>query len=299
MIEYAVHTHVGERENNEDSLKVIHNEEIGYCFVVADGLGGHGRGEDASRYTVETFEDVFINIGKNQSQDDNADKDIATKEDMKEDTDKIESNEDENLEIELDNKEIFDKDLQIQDFLKNSFEKSQNKLEKEQDKTGALNELKTTAVALTVIDDKMKWAHIGDSRIYMFNNNKMIMRSLDHSVPQMLVFAGELKEKNIRNHPDRNRLLRVLGARNVDLKVDYSDEYTIDDCQAFLLCSDGFWECITERKMCKFLKKSKSVQEWLDMMVKEVEKNGKGTNMDNNSAIAVWVKEKRSGLLWM
>jgi serine/threonine protein phosphatase PrpC len=133
----------------------------------------------------------------------------------------------------------------------------------------------------------------------MFNNNKMIMRSLDHSVPQMLVFAGELKEKNIRNHPDRNRLLRVLGARNVDLKVDYSDEYTIDDCQAFLLCSDGFWECITERKMCKFLKKSKSVQEWLDMMVKEVEKNGKGTNMDNNSAIAVWVKEKRSGLLWM
>ena len=299
MIEYAVHTHVGERENNEDSLKVIHNEEIGYCFVVADGLGGHGRGEDASRYTVETFEDVFINIGKNQSQDDNADKDIATKEDMKEDTYKIDSNEDENLEIELDNKEIFDKDLQIQDFLKNSFEKSQNKLEKEQDKTGALNELKTTAVALTVIDDKMKWAHIGDSRIYMFNNNKMIMRSLDHSVPQMLVFAGELKEKNIRNHPDRNRLLRVLGARNVDLKVDYSDEYTIDDCQAFLLCSDGFWECITERKMCKFLKKSKSVQEWLDMMVKEVEKNGKGTNMDNNSAIAVWVKEKRSGLLWM
>ena len=67
----------------------------------------------------------------------------------------------------------------------------------------------------------------------------------------------------------------------------------------FLLCSDGFWECITERKMVKFLKKSKTVEEWLNMMIKEVDKNGKGTNMDNNSAIAIWVKENRSGRLWM
>ena len=115
----------------------------------------------------------------------------------------------------------------------------------------------------------------------------------------MLVFTGELKEKNIRNHPDRNRLLRVLGARNIEIKVDYSDTMSLDECQAFLLCSDGFWECITEKKMCKFLKKSKTVQEWLDMMVNEVKKNGMGTNMDNNSAIAVFVGENRSGRLWM
>ena len=133
------------------------------------------------------------------------------------------------------------------------------------------------------------WGHIGDTRLYMFNKNKIVTRTLDHSVPQMLVFAGELKEKKIRKHPDRNRLLRVLGARNVDLKVDYSSEYLIEECQAFLMCTDGFWECITEKKMMKFLKKSKDVNEWLDMMVKEVQKNGKGTNMDNNSAIAVWV----------
>ena len=303
MIEYAIHTHVGERDNNEDSLKVIHNDEVGYCFVVADGLGGHSRGEDASRYTVEMFEEVFMNFNKNiETEESNVDEIEENKETNAEDTE--ESNSDENkVDVEDIKNDTIDsvssEELSMQVFLECAFERAQKKLEEEQDKTGALNELKTTAVALTITDDKMKWAHIGDSRIYMFNKNKMIKRSLDHSVPQMLVFAGELKEKNIRNHPDRNRLLRVLGARNVDLKVDFSEEYTVDDCQAFLLCSDGFWECITEKKMCKFLRKSKSVNEWLEMMVKEVEKNGKGTNMDNNSAIAIWVKEKRSGLLWM
>ena len=66
----------------------------------------------------------------------------------------------------------------------------------------------------------------------------------------------------------------------------------LEDCQAFLLCSDGFWENITERKMCKFLKKSKNVKEWMELMKKEVAKSGMGDNMDNNSAIAVWIEKE-------
>ena len=151
-------------------------------------------------------------------------------------------------------------------------------------------DLKTTAVALTIYEDKAVWAHVGDSRLYVFNKNKVVKHTLDHSVPQMLVFAGEIKDKHIRNHPDRNRLLKVMGARDTELKYDISEVTDLKDCQAFLLCSDGFWENIIERKMCKFLRKSKSVEQWLQLMVDEVKKNGMGDNMDNNSAIAVWVK---------
>jgi serine/threonine protein phosphatase PrpC len=60
---------------------------------------------------------------------------------------------------------------------------------------------------------------------------------------------------------------------------------------AFLMCSDGFWELIEEKQMIKLLKKAQSVEEWLDSMVSEVMSNGKGKDMDNNSAIAVWVEE--------
>ena len=242
-ITYAQHTDVGEREGNEDSLGCFYNEEKGYCFIVADGLGGHGSGEEASKIVVDEFKKKFSEVKE-------------------------------------------------EDFFEEAFKSGQKELEKLQDERHAIMELKTTAVALTIGEDEALWAHIGDSRLYVFYKNKVLKRTLDHSVPQMLVFAGEIKEKHIRKHPDRNRLLKVLGARDVELKYDTAEPMKLEDCQAFLLCSDGFWENITERKMCKFLKKSKNVKEWMELMKKEVEKRGMGDNMDNNSAIAVWVEKE-------
>ena len=58
--------------------------------------------------------------------------------------------------------------------------------------------------------------------------------------------------------------------------------------QAFLLCSDGFWELVTEKEMTALLKRSRTVEQWLDAMEALVIKNGEGTNMDNYSAVAVW-----------
>lgn len=106
----------------------------------------------------------------------------------------------------------------------------------------------------------------------------------------MLVLAHKLKEKKIRGHEDRNKLLRVIGSPWETKKYDCSEIINKNGFQAFLLCSDGFWELIDEKAMTKTLKKSNSVDEWLDAMVEIVRQNGKCTDMDNNSAIAVWVK---------
>ena len=59
-------------------------------------------------------------------------------------------------------------------------------------------------------------------------------------------------------------------------------------CQAFLMCSDGFWELIDEKDMCALLKQSDTVEEWMQAMVEVVKENGKDRNMDNFSAIAIW-----------
>ena len=169
------------------------------------------------------------------------------------------------------------------------FEEAQKRVMNIQEGTFA-NGMKTTLVALDICRDQIKWAHIGDSRLYYFQNCKLVERTLDHSVPQMLVLARKLKEKKIRGHEDRNKLLRVIGSPWETKKYDCSEIINKNGFQAFLLCSDGFWELIDEKAMTKTLKKSNSVDEWLDAMVEIVRQNGKCTDMDNNSAIAVWVK---------
>ena len=153
----------------------------------------------------------------------------------------------------------------------------------------AQDEMKTTATAVLISEDTVYRGYIGDSRIYVFKKNKVKERTLDHSVPQMLVMAREIKEKDIRNHPDRNRLLKVMGIEWEEPAFKIEEPLRTDECQAILMCSDGFWELITEKEMCKILKKSNTVQEWIEKMAEVVHENGKDKNMDNNSAIGIWI----------
>ena len=151
--------------------------------------------------------------------------------------------------------------------------------------------MKTTLTGLWISNGRACFAHVGDSRVYYFEKNKYKLRTLDHSVPQMLVNNGDIKEKDIRHHEDRSRLLRVMGVEWSTPKYQISEPVLLTDKSAFLLCSDGFWELIDEKMMCKTLKKSKTPREWLEKMREIVLKNGLGTNMDNYSAIAVFMQE--------
>ena len=147
--------------------------------------------------------------------------------------------------------------------------------------------MKTTACCLLIQNGKTAAAYVGDSRIYQFRKNKMLLRSSDHSIPQYLVNIGEIKERDIRHHPDRNKLLRVMGSewetpRYQRLKLEEPERG-----DAFLLCTDGFWEWIEEKDMERFLKRASCSEEWLDMMKRFIYARGRGNRMDNLSAIAV------------
>lgn len=56
---YNVFTNIGNREVNEDSVGQVASAE-GHCFVLADGLGGHGHGEIASAIAVESGLKCFM-----------------------------------------------------------------------------------------------------------------------------------------------------------------------------------------------------------------------------------------------
>lgn len=242
MLTYKTITDKGNREINEDSIKYACRNET-YCFVLADGLGGHGKGDEASSVVCNKIIDDFM---------------------------KYEGD--------------------TEDFIGSAIETAQMTLLEEQEKRAAKYQMKTTLVVLVIEEKRAYWGHVGDSRLYYFNKGRFKQRTIDHSVPQMLVLAKSIKEKEIRNHPDRNKLLRVLGITWEHPMYELgSTELKSNGKQAFLLCTDGFWELVNEKEMQKSLRKSETVAQWLEAMTQRVIENGKNENMDNYSAIAVIV----------
>lgn len=242
MITYSEYSDIGGREGNEDSLRVI-NLKDKKLFVVADGLGGHGRGEVASQIVVDELAWQF-----------------SEKSDIK-------------------------------TFLEESVLSAQEKLLAEQKKRFAENEMKTTIVALMIDKNKAKWIHCGDSRLYVFYKDKIEKKTLDHSLLQKLIGANEMKQEDAGKYADRNILLHVMGTKWETAQYSVSKVRKVRKCQAFLICSDGFWELITETQMEQLLKQSSTVNEWLERMIAVVNQNGKGVNMDNNTAIAIWCEK--------
>ena len=234
----------GGRDHNEDSVGVADAPQF-KCFILADGLGGHGRGEVASSLAVETVRSMAEKFSGND----------------------------------------------LGEWLADAFTAAQQNVIAEQESENFRSGMKTTLTVLAVSEKTVQWGHIGDSRLYHFRRGKVSRRTLGHSVPQMLVSAGQIKEKEIRHHPDRNRLLRVIGAEWETPKYEIAKAVNASRGDAYLLCSDGFWELIEEKQMEKLLKAADSPEQWLCSMRDVVLANGakQEAQMDNYSAIGVWL----------
>ena len=177
------------------------------------------------------------------------------------------------------------------DFLAQAVETAQGAVLYEQEKNPDTRDMSSTMVLLRFQQDEAAWVHIGDSRLYMFRDGQVLHQTEDHSVPQMLVRIGDITQEQIRSHPDRNRLLRALGWEWSDNKsYVVSESIKLQEGDAFLLCSDGFWEEIVEDEMIRILSETKDAATWLSRMTKIVETNGRDKNMDNYSAICVRIR---------
>lgn len=238
----AKHSELGSRERNEDYILTSYHHNH-HFLALADGLGGHGLGDEASRLACETAINQLIKCEK------------------------------------IDNS-TFDSIYRV----------CQESLFAKQKSLNAYGKMRTTLNLLCLDNQYAYWSHIGDSRTYYFADGNLIKRTFDHSVPQMLAAIGELSDSQIRFHEDRNRLLRVLGVSGQKPSYEVEDSVPLIGNQQFLLCSDGFWEFITEEQMLLCLDESDTPQLWLDNMLELVYKNSRNKNADNISAIAVWIE---------
>src|SRR5580700_8108001 len=155
-----------------------------------------------------------------------------------------------------------------------------------------LAHMRTTMVMLIASPEAAMWAHAGDSRLYRFRNGKIQDQTLDDSVPQRLVDAGEISAEQIRFHEDRSRLLNSVGAREDMIASNRAMPGAPEPSDAFLLASDGFWEVVTEPEMENDFSATASSEEWIKKLEGRVKKRASGDH-DNYSAIVVRVLDKK------
>lgn len=147
--------------------------------------------------------------------------------------------------------------------------------------------MKSTIAAVWMEGSCAVAASVGDTRIYQFRNGSPVFQSRDHTVAQLSVMVGDLKPDQIRTSRERHKLTRALGGQD-EVKIDMNP-LDVETGDAFLLCSDGFWEKITEEEMIADLAASDSAAEWMTKMRGRVDARGAHKG-DNHSAAAVVIK---------
>ncbi len=134
----------------------------------------------------------------------------------------------------------------------------------------------TTLVVATVIDRTLYFANVGDSRLYLLNDDiKQI--SKDHSLVQEMVRLGGIKQEDAKHHPDKNIITRAIGASD-KLEIDFY-EYRLKKEDIILMCTDGLSNMVEDEEMLHIVKSSRDVVEAVERLIERANQNGGSDNI--------------------
>ena len=134
----------------------------------------------------------------------------------------------------------------------------------------------TTLVVATVIGDTLYFANIGDSRLYLIDDN-IKQLSKDHSLVVEMVRLGGIKAEDARNHPDKNIITRAMGVKD-EAEADFY-EFRIKRGDKILMCTDGLSNMVEDEDMFGLVKGSRDVVEAVQMLIDRANSNGGRDNI--------------------
>ncbi|NRF66435.1 serine/threonine-protein phosphatase [Aquincola sp. S2] len=159
-----------------------------------------------------------------------------------------------------------------------------------QDSTDLNARMHCTVVALWIDGQAghALWTHVGDSRLYRIRRGVTDLVTADDSVVQRMVQAGLITAAQASTHPQKNQLLSALGIDGDVQPHTVVRPVELQDGDAFLLCTDGWWDPIDALQLADSLGHSRTPQEWLELMERRIVALA-NPKQDNYSAVAVWV----------
>jgi protein phosphatase len=227
-------------------VRTVNEDSFLVCppvFVVADGMGGHSGGDVASQIVVEEFQKLADSYDPARGAEQVAD----------------------------------------------TFARAQSRIVDYGDAHRALSpgwHAGTTAVVAVLVDDQgvTKWllANLGDSRIYRITEGRLEQVSVDHSVVQELIDAGEITPEEASVHPERHVITRALGSPE-GIRPDFF-LLPLGSVERLLLCSDGVTGMIEDKEIEEILESVADPRDAADQLVRAAVAAG---GRDNATAVVV------------
>lgn len=239
-------TNIGRvRRVDEDSIVALDvrtaylsEERSRLLLMVCDGMGGHSRGDVASRLAVQSVVSALLPILTSEN-------DIPTS--------------------------TYHRGIQAAVYLANQTVLAYAQAKPECEGMG-------TTLCLVVADgENLHVANVGDSRVYLVDNQEISQVTRDHSQVQEMVDRGEISAEEARHHPQKNVITRVVGYYG-EVTPDIGC-LTVEDGEMVLLCCDGLTNHVPDAEIQRVVAENHDPQRACDVLVALANKEGGTDNI--------------------
>jgi protein phosphatase len=139
----------------------------------------------------------------------------------------------------------------------------------------------TTLTAAMVEGDEVSFAHVGDSRAYVFRDGQLKLLTSDHSLVEELRRQGRLTDEQAEDHPQRSIITRALGPES-QVEVD-TLTFSARPGDIYLICSDGLTTMVKDPQIAAVLADAESLDDAVKQLVRDANEAG---GRDNITVIA-------------
>jgi len=107
----------------------------------------------------------------------------------------------------------------------------------------------TTCTAVAIVGRQLRFAHVGDSRLYRVRDASITRLTRDHSYVGRLVESGLVRPEDAESHPQRHILTAALGS-GPSVTPDIPEQpIPVQQGDIFILCSDGLWSVVHDQEL--------------------------------------------------
>jgi serine/threonine protein phosphatase PrpC len=222
--------------------KTQYADERGYLFIVADGMGGHQAGEQASALAVQTIEAFVLNTLKWFFRLKGAEEQGILKE------------------------------------FQTALQQADARVCREAAQHPELAGMGTTATIAYSFGSRLFLVHVGDSRCYLFRGRQLHRLTHDHTLVEEMVRRGQLQPEEAAHHPFRHIITNAVGGHEPGVQVEcHRIELEPDD--TLLLCSDGLTKMVPDDRIAAVLQAEHEPRTACERFVAEANDHGGKDNI--------------------